>query len=105
MYVTFIEYFNEDDYNEDDVRRIINDHLDHHENSEFADDLYLCRPLDFTNITINEDDDTVTIWLRQSGRDTMGESLNDLITVLDAVDCIDWSKIPCTTHRHGELHG
>ena len=99
MYVTFNDYFKSDD----DPEKIINDHLDHHAKSEFANDLYSCERFEFLPAVIPRDGDDVTIWLKPSGRDTMKHALSDLVTVLDAGDAIDWSKIP--RDCGGTLHG
>ena len=98
MYVTFIDYFLErempvmNDARKNYVGEFINNSFEHHLNSEFAYDLWGERPFDFE--VIHVDSDLITIWLKQSGRDRMVETMDDLMTVLDARECVDWSKIP-----------
>ena len=104
MYVTFIDYFTVDQLS--NVRQIIDDHLTHDVGLE--EDLFSFDKLDFDVISSEAADDdngstNVTVWLRQTGRRKMSDAIDDLTACLDAGDCIDWSKIPRETHRHGEL--
>lgn len=98
MYITFIDYFLErempvmTDARKNYVDQFIYDSFNGHANSEFAGELYSRDPLCCAMVCDGGDD--ITVWLYQSGRDTMKHAMDDLMACLDARDCVDWSRIP-----------